>query len=100
MSDQTDEAAKLADKIGGFAKVRLCVNVDGTSHPSDWLLSERDRYLIARALRHPNPIPLPPFAGRKTPACEVAPECPYDTDCADRCLHGGQLGSHNPEMDV
>jgi hypothetical protein len=44
-------AAELAERIAGFPRVRLCQTVDGSSHFADWLLHERDRYLIVQALR-------------------------------------------------
>ena len=45
---------ELAEKIAGYAKIRLCINVDGTYHPGDWLLSEKERITITRALRAGN----------------------------------------------
>lgn len=41
----------LADKIAGYAKVRLCSNPNGDPGHTDWLVHERDRYLICKALR-------------------------------------------------
>ena len=41
----------LADKIAGFAKVRLCVLPTGEPSIQDWLVHERDRFLIVKALR-------------------------------------------------
>lgn len=46
------DAPALAEKVAHYAKIRLCVNVDGTSSHEDWLLSEADRYAICQALRH------------------------------------------------
>lgn len=44
-------ALALAERVAHYAKVRLCDRVDGSPGYNDWLLSERDRYLICRALR-------------------------------------------------
>lgn len=45
----TDE--DLAEKIAGYAKVKLCRSVEGFNSPDDWLLSEKERYAICKALR-------------------------------------------------
>lgn len=44
-------AKDLADKIAGYAKIRLCVSPNGDTSYSDWLVHERDRHLIVNALR-------------------------------------------------
>jgi hypothetical protein len=44
-------ASDLAEKISGYAKIRLCVLPDGIPNHCDWILHEHDRYLIVKALR-------------------------------------------------
>jgi hypothetical protein len=44
-------ATALADKIAGYAKIRLCESPSAESGYKDWLVHERDRHLIAKALR-------------------------------------------------
>ena len=42
----------LVERIEHYAKIRLCERPDGIADPrEDYLLAERDRYLICRALR-------------------------------------------------
>jgi hypothetical protein len=45
------EAGALAEHIAHYPRVRLCECLDGSLHHADWLLHERDRYLIVKALR-------------------------------------------------
>lgn len=48
---RSTSAVALADKISGFAKVRLCESPAGEPGYKDWLVHERDRHLITTALR-------------------------------------------------
>lgn len=43
----------LAEKIAGYAKIRLCTDVEGLLSPGDWLLSEANRVSIVKMLRDP-----------------------------------------------
>ena len=44
-------AAELAEHIAHYPKVRLCQRLDGNNDWNDYLLSEKDRVLIVKALR-------------------------------------------------
>lgn len=44
---------ELAEKIAGYAKIRLSRSVEGNALPDDWLLSEKDRVTIVKMLRDP-----------------------------------------------
>lgn len=46
-----NSSVELADKIAGYAKIRLCESPTGEPSYRDWLVHERDRHLIIKALR-------------------------------------------------
>jgi hypothetical protein len=48
---RSNSAKALADKIAGYAKIRLCADPEGRNGLEDWLVHERDRHLICQALR-------------------------------------------------
>lgn len=50
-SEVIGKTKELAEHIAGYPRVRLCQQLDGSLDNQDWLLSERDRYLIVQALR-------------------------------------------------